>query len=84
MFYFATRWEKFTLELTVALQDEECQCTKSPMSTLSICSNLMVQQVLHVVDGQQVFTIHQNNDCVPNLRDKDLGLVVDLHIHHCE
>ena len=40
-FRFATRWEKFTLEPTVALRDEERQCTKSPTSTLSIRSNLM-------------------------------------------
>lgn len=42
--------------------------------------DLMVQQSLNVVDRQQVLSVHGNDDGVPDLRDQDLGLVLDFHV----
>jgi hypothetical protein len=32
----------------------------------------MVEEVLDVVDGKEVFTVHRDDDGVPDLRDKYL------------
>ena len=40
----------------------------------------MVEQPLHVIDGQQVLPIHGDDDGVPDLGDEHLGLVLDLHV----
>jgi hypothetical protein len=32
----------------------------------------VVEQLLHMINRQQVFTVHGNDDGVPDLRDQDL------------
>ena len=32
----------------------------------------MIQEALDVVDGQQMLSVHGDDDSVPNLRDQDL------------
>jgi hypothetical protein len=33
-----------------------------------------------MIDGQQVLSVHGDDDGVPDLRDQDLGFVLDLHV----
>jgi hypothetical protein len=44
----------------------------------------VVEETLNVVDREKMFTIHRNDDGVPNLRDENLGLVLDFHIGSSE
>jgi len=65
------RWEKLPFEALLTLRDEERRGTKTS-STTSTSINLMVEQFLDVVDGQEMLTVHGDDDSVPNLRDEDL------------
>ena len=40
----------------------------------------MVQKSLHVVDREQMFSVHRNNDGIPHLRYQYLRLIFDLHV----
>jgi hypothetical protein len=44
----------------------------------------MIKKLLNVIDGQEMLPIHGNNNCVPDLRDEDLGLVFYFHIARCK
>ena len=44
----------------------------------------MVQKSLDVVDGEKMFTVHRNDDGVPDLRDENFRLVLDFHVGSCE
>jgi len=59
------------LESRVLLRDEEGWSTQAtPLAVTGV--NLVVQQLLDVVNGQQVFTVHGNNNGVPNLGYQNL------------
>lgn len=40
----------------------------------------MIEEALNVVDRKEMFSVHGNDDGVPNLRNKHLGLVLDFHV----
>lgn len=44
----------------------------------------MIEQFLDVIYGQEVLTVHRYDDCVPDLTDENLRLVLDLHIRRGE
>jgi hypothetical protein len=71
--------EELGLERLIFLGNEEGRGTESALAFL-LRRNLVVQQLLHVINGQKVLAVHGNDDSVPNLRDQNLGLVLDLHI----
>src|SRR5436190_5163950 len=41
---------------------------------------LMIQEFLNMIDRQEMFTIHGDNDSIPDLRNEHLWLVFDLHV----
>ena len=67
----ASRREKLALEALVVLRDEERWRTKATTTT-DPRVDLMIKELLDVVDGEQVFVIHGNDNGVPDLRDEDL------------
>ena len=67
----------------VILRNEEHGSTKSSLSVL-FTRYLVVKESLYVVDRKEMLSVHRNDDGVPNLRDEDLGLVLDFHIGSCE
>ena len=70
-FRLAPRWEEVTLVALVALRDEEW---RSPQASTTIRSiDLVVQELLDMLDGQQVLAIHGNDDGVPYLRHQYLN-----------
>lgn len=76
-------WEKLGLERVIFLGDEEGRGTKSAL-TLLLRWHLVVEKLLDVVDGEQVLTVHGDDDGVPDLGDENLGLVLDLHVGGCQ
>jgi hypothetical protein len=44
----------------------------------------MIEKLLNVIDRQKMLAIHGDDNCVPDLRDEDLGLVFDFHIARCQ
>ena len=40
----------------------------------------MVEQLLHVIDRQQVLSVHRDDNSVPDLRNQNLGFILDLHV----
>ncbi len=44
----------------------------------------MVEELLDVFDGQQMFTIHRYDDGVPDLGYENLWFVLDLHVRGSE
>lgn len=40
----------------------------------------MVEQLLDVIDREQMFSVHGDDDGIPDLRDEDLWLVLDFHV----
>jgi len=71
--------EELGLEGMVFLGNEEGRCSESTLALL-LGRNLVVQKLLDVVNGEQVLTVHRNDDGVPDLGDQDLGLVLDFHV----
>src|SRR5580765_2428850 len=68
---FAARGEEFGHIFLIGLGHEERRRIEgTPPIDTSI--NLMIEKLLDVVDGEKVFTVHGNDDGVPNLRDKYL------------
>ena len=65
------RREKLPFEAFLPLRDEERRGTETS-STTNTSINLMVEQFLDMVDGQEMLTVHGDDDSVPNLRDEDL------------
>ena len=45
---------------------------------------LMVQELLHVIDSEEMLAVHGDDNSVPDLGNKDLGLVLDLHVRSSE
>ena len=71
--------EELGLKRVIFLGHEEGRRAESTLALL-LGGNLVVEQLLHVVDGEQVLTVHGDDDGVPDLGNKDLGLVLDLHV----
>jgi len=65
-FSFTTSGEEFSLGFLVSLGHEERRWTEAPPA-FGTGVNLVVEQVLDMVDGQQVFTVHGDDDRVPYL-----------------
>ena len=63
----------------VALRDEEHRRAEGALAVL-LGRDLVVQEPLDVVDREQVLAVHRDDDGVPDLRDEDLRLVLDLHV----
>jgi hypothetical protein len=40
----------------------------------------MIQEFLDVINGQEMLSVHGNDDGIPDLRDQNLWLVLDFHI----
>jgi hypothetical protein len=40
----------------------------------------MVKKLLNMLDGQEMLTVHGNDDSVPYLRNENLRLVLDFHV----
>ena len=70
-FRFTATREELALEALVTLADEEGRSLQAS-STAGASLDLVVEQLLHMVNRQQVFTVHGNDDGVPDLRDQDL------------
>jgi len=68
---FTTRWEKFSLVLLISLSHKERRSSETT-SSAGASVYLMVEEFLDVVDGEEMFTIHGDDDCVPNLEDENL------------
>ena len=67
----ASSREKLALETLIMLRDEERRRTKAAATT-NPGVDLMIKKLLNVVDGEQVFAIHGDDNGVPDLRDEDL------------
>ena len=65
--------EELALEALVALRDEERGRAQAAAAVLAGV-DLVVEQPLDVVDGEQVLAVHRDNDGVPNLRYEHLCL----------
>lgn len=63
----------------VLLRDEEHGSTESALAIL-LGRDLMVEESLDVVDREEVLAVHGDDNGVPDLRDEDLGLVLDFHV----
>ena len=63
----------------VALRDEEHRRAEGALAVL-LGRDLVVQQPLDVIDREQVLAVHRDDDGVPDLRDEDFRLVLDLHV----
>ena len=63
------------------LRDEERQCKKAVVANPGV--DLMIKEFLDVVDGEQVFTIHWDDDGIPYLWDKDLWCNRPKHHYFC-
>ena len=70
---FASGCEELSAEAFVALGDEEGRRAEAATSILADIY-LMVQQLLHVLDGEQVLAVHRDDDGVPNLRHENLSV----------
>ena len=71
--------EKLGLEGVILLRHEEGGRPQRALALL-LRGDLVVEQLLHVVDSQQVLAVHWDDDGVPDLGDKNLRLVLDLHV----
>lgn len=76
---FASGWEKLALEVLVILRDEEGRSTQAAASA-GARIDLVVKQLLDMIDREQVFAVHRDNDGVPDLRDKHLQRSQDISI----
>ena len=47
---------------------------------LLLRGNLVIEELLNVVDRKEMLTVHRDDHGIPDLRDENLGLVLDLHI----
>ena len=64
--------EELALEALVALRDEERGRAQAPAAVLPGV-DLVVEQPLDVVDGEQMLAVHRNDDGVPDLRHENLA-----------
>ena len=67
----APRREELARTAAAALRDEERWRTETPLASLASV-DLVVQELLDVLNGEQVLAVHGDNDGVPDLRDQDL------------
>jgi hypothetical protein len=65
------RGEKFALEPFVPLGNKERRSSKTSTSAFT-CVYLVVKQLLHVVNRQQMLSVHRYDDGIPNLRNQHL------------
>lgn len=65
------RREELALETLIALRDEERRRTETAFAIMPRI-NLVIQQLLHVLNGKQVLAVHGNDNGIPNLRNEDL------------
>lgn len=66
---FAIRWEEGAF-ISIVIRKER-RCTKCSLTARSVY--LVVEEALHVIDGQQMFTIHGNDDRIPELGHENLN-----------
>ena len=67
----APRREELARATAATLRDEERRRTETPLASLASV-DLVVQELLDVLNGEQVLAVHGDNDGVPDLRDQDL------------
>ena len=72
-FRLRPRREETAFETFVGLGNEELWSTEATTTIRGI--DLMIEELLHVVNRQQVLAIHGDDDGVPYLGNKDLRLV---------
>ena len=75
--------EEFRLERVIFLRDEERGGAQSSLPLL-LRRHLVVEQLLDVIDRKQMLSVHGDDDGIPDLRDQDLGLVLDFHVCSCQ
>ena len=63
--------EELALEVLVVLGDEEGRRAQGAAAARPRV-DLVIEELLDVVDREQVFAVHRDDDSVPDLRDKDL------------
>ena len=71
----AARGEELAAKRLVTLRDEERGRAETAAAVLSDV-DLVVQKLLHMLDGEEVLAVHRDDDSVPYLRDEDLGETV--------
>ncbi|KAH3665928.1 hypothetical protein OGAPHI_004117 [Ogataea philodendri] len=72
-------WEELSLKVIVILGNKEGWSSQGTL-TFNLRWNLVVKKLLNVINSQQVLSVHGDNDSVPDLRDKNLWLVLDFHV----
>jgi len=63
--------EELALETLIMLRNEKRRRPKAAATT-NPSVDLMIKELLDVIDREQVFAIHGNNDSIPDLRNKNL------------
>ncbi|KAH3679223.1 hypothetical protein WICPIJ_008692 [Wickerhamomyces pijperi] len=71
--------EVFGFKVIVILGNEEGWGSQGSL-TFNFRRNLVVKQLLDVVNGKQMFSVHRDDNGVPDLGDQDLWLVLDFHV----
>jgi hypothetical protein len=64
-FSFSVLWQELALEPRIRLRNEERWCPQTASAVSGV--NLMVEELLDMVDGEEVFAIHRNDDGIPDL-----------------
>jgi hypothetical protein len=70
-FGFTPRGEEFGFVFLISLSHEEWRSAEAP-SSASTTVDLVVEELLDVFDGKEMFTVHRDDDGIPNLGDKNL------------
>ena len=70
-FGFGSGREELGLESLVSLRDEERRSSESPLPFV-VGLNLVVEELLDVIDREEMFPVHGDDDGVPDLGDEDL------------
>ena len=63
---FASRREELALQALVALRDEERGSTEATPAVLTDV-DLVIKKLLDVLNGEQVFAVHRDDDGIPDL-----------------
>jgi hypothetical protein len=64
-FSFSVLWQELALEPRIRLRNEERWRPQTASAVSGV--NLMVEELLDMVDGEEVFAIHRNDDGIPDL-----------------
>ena len=71
----ASRREELARTAAATLRDEERWRTETPLASLASV-DLMIQELLDVLNGEQVLAVHGDDDGVPDLGHEDLESAV--------